>query len=188
MKRPAAGPLPGPSPRRSASSLDVDSLAGAVSASLPMARVSAAKRGENLILYGSLDMKRNVDYEQLRQNAPLLQALLEKEPSGIFLQGDLEAALDSATAEHELSCKMEAEAYRVRVMLAHLRLVQRRGMPNLEGPAAQAVNALVAMLIPAKAGPPKRFLFGSWRLVVVCWRLVVVCCLLLVGCCLLFVV
>ena len=132
--------------RRTASATCVTSggLQHALKRGTNAAMLKLAHDGFGLFAYESMDMKRKLDHNQLVVNKPVLEQLLRLNPSGIFLQNQMSEALRMfATSMALKSVEPELEGYRLRVMLAHARLLNVRNLPK--GPTEKAREGCLAL-------------------------------------------
>ncbi len=119
--------------RRSASANDVSSgdLQNALKRGTNAAMLKMSNEGDGLYPYPSMDMKRGLDHNQLVVYKPVLERLLSLKPSGIFLQNQMSEALRMFASLMSLKqVDPELEGYRLRVMLAHVRLLKVRNLPK----------------------------------------------------------
>jgi hypothetical protein len=138
-----------PSPRRAARHVDASLLADAMARVLPTACTESFKQDRAIFLYSTLDMKREINYEALSNNNSVLGALLDANETGIFTQEDMKAAVGRMAAKLGFAnSDAELEAYKLRVMLSHLRIIKRaRGLPqSLDPKVFYNVNYMLGKL------------------------------------------
>ena len=101
-----------------------------MSKALPTVCADTFKKDRAIFNYGTLDMKREINYEALANNNAVLGVLLGTNETAIFTQEDMKAAVAAmATKLGFASSDNELEAYKLRVMLSRLRIIWSRGLP-----------------------------------------------------------
>jgi hypothetical protein len=137
-------------PRRPAPTLGQDVLSTVVESTCPVAWVTRAKAGNHFIDYKAMDMKKGVDYVGLSRHSGLLEGIINACPSALVAQSVMKQAVGVFFQKASLDQDPECEAYKIRVMLAHVRLAASRNLPsNLPEEAVTACTKLIGLLDPA---------------------------------------
>jgi hypothetical protein len=149
-------------PRRPAPTVGQDVLSTVVESTCPLAWVTRAKDGKQFIEYKAMDMKKGVDYVELSEHSSLLEGIIKQCPSALVAQSVMKQAVGNFFEKVSLDKDPECEAYRIRVMLAHVRLAASRNLPgNLPEEAVTACKKLIGLLDPALQRSPSRVEFES---------------------------
>jgi hypothetical protein len=141
--------------RRSLSAPDCKAVATALENGITAAMIKNCNSG-NMVSYKSLDFKRTVDHVGISAHEAILHNLLTINPTGIFTQKLIHTALADVLVGMSLESDAEVDAYKIRVMLSHIRLISQRNLPpHLPEHVAASCSRLVALLSMEKgtAGP-----------------------------------
>ena len=140
--------------RRSPSSVQVEAVVTALEGGATANMLKNRTAGNNMITYSSVDFKRGISHEDIAAHEIMLHNLLKINPTGIFTQKHMHTSLVQVLKDLNLVGEAEVEAYKIRVMLAHLRLMSTRNLPpNLPEHVAAACTRLLSMLAMELAGP-----------------------------------
>ena len=103
--------------------------------------------GKPLVSYKSLDFKKGIDHEAVSAHDSILKNLLIINPTGIYSQKVIHTALVTVLEAGGLKSDAEVDAYKIRVMLSHIRLMSQRNLPvHLTEHVAASCSRLVALL------------------------------------------
>jgi hypothetical protein len=136
-------------PRRPAPTLGQAVLSTVVERTCPLAWATRAKDGKQFIDYKAMDMKKGIDYVKLSMHSSLLEGILKQCPSALVAQSVMKQAVGSFFEKMGLDTDPECDAYKIRVMLAHLRLAASRNLPsNLPEETVTVCKHLIGLLDP----------------------------------------
>ena len=139
--------------RRSPSAVENEAVATALEMGISAAMIKNCSSGQNFISYKSLDFKRGVDHEGISKHESLLHNLLNINPTGIYNQKQIYNCLVKVLVEVGLQSNCEVDAYKIRVMLSHLRLMAQRNLPpHLPEHVAASCCRLIALMETGSAG------------------------------------
>ena len=133
--------------RRSPSSVNCDAVATALEDGTSAAMIKNLTSDKPLISYKSLDFKKGIDHEAVSAHEGLLKNLLILNPVGIYSQKVIQTALVTVLEAGGLKSDAEVDAYKIRVMMSHLRLMSQRNLPaHLPEHVAASCSRLIALL------------------------------------------
>ena len=142
--------------RRSPSAVHCDDVFRALQCGITGNMIMNCNSGKNMVSYKSLDFKRGVDHVEIAAHETVLTNLLVINPTGIFTQRQIHTALVNVLQGLQLVSDAEVDAYKIRVMMSHLRLVALRNLPpHLPEHVAASCTRLLALLSMERgsAGP-----------------------------------
>jgi hypothetical protein len=136
-------------PRRPATTVGQTVLSTVVESTCPVSWATRAKDGKQFIDYKAMDMKKGIDYVKLAMHSSLLEGIIKQCPSALVAQSVMKHAVGKFFEKMGLDIDPECDAYRIRVMLAHLRLAASRNLPgNLPDETVTACKHLIGLLGP----------------------------------------
>ena len=154
-------------PRRKASTVENEALVSSLLTALPLASINSLENQACLFPYSSMNMKKGIAHEALARHSAVLSILLIHNPSGIYTQQTLHSVLEDLCQGLSTQKKVdiETEAYRLRVMLSHLRIHQGRNAPtDLPGHVVKTLGMLLALMdVQARQHGNGVGLAGGWH-------------------------
>ena len=127
---------------------NISSLEDAFATGLTAKLLSAGKSTGQMIEYDSMDFKKSVNHDGLARYEHLLECILVALPSGVVSQRPMLEAMQTVTKPMQINEQIvEMAVFKIRVMLAHVRLISVRNLPkHLKEETAAACKRLVAMV------------------------------------------